>query len=533
MIESFEELGLSPELVESLAAEGIERPTELQEEAIPVIHRGHNLIARAGPGAGTLVAYGVPLLQRLEPEGASPRALILTPSADVAAELAESLARLAAATGHSVAALGSPWTAGPSAHFVFASPGDALEAVRASRLKLDELGALVIDGAAAIRGLGGWTPLETLAALVPREAQRILLTLPADGELEEFAGRHVRRANRVPAGAPQPQADARPVGTIHYLVVEGSRDEAACAFVSHALADGAKHVILYCRSDDRAADAGDLLALHGFTSGAPGDASAPIWLGSDTGPAPLPAAGRELEDIATLSYDVPPDARTLASRHGWGGPATAFVLPRELNHLKEIAARARLRAVPAAAPAPTQLGTELAEFREQLRRAVRETDLTPQLLLIEPLIQEFTAAEVAAAAVALLRRKPGSAAATGAPAAGAPAPPAAGAPARPPAWTRLFISVGQRDGIGPGDLLGAVTGETGIEGSRVGKIEVRDTFSRVEVASDVAEAVIRALNGTTIRGRSARVDYDRVTPGRGRAPRRHPQRNEPGRTPDD
>jgi len=82
--------------------------------------------------------------------------------------------------------------------------------------------------------------------------------------------------------------------------------------------------------------------------------------------------------------------------------------------------------------------------------------------------------------------------------------------ARPPAWTRLFFGVGQRDGVGPGDLLGAVTGETGIEGALVGKIEIRDTFSLVEVAGEVADTVIRALNGTTIRGRAVRVDYDRA-----------------------
>ncbi len=74
---------------------------------------------------------------------------------------------------------------------------------------------------------------------------------------------------------------------------------------------------------------------------------------------------------------------------------------------------------------------------------------------------------------------------------------------------RLFVGVGKKDGAGPGDLLGAVTGEAGVGGDRVGKIEIQDTFSLVEVDEEVAEKVIRAVNGTTIRGRSARVDYDR------------------------
>lgn len=533
MIESFEDVGLPAELVEALAADGIERPTELQQEAMPVLRRGHNLILRAGPGAGTLVAYGAPLLERIDPGAAGLRALVLVPSPAAAGELAESLARLAIGTGHAVAALGAPWAAAEGARVLFAAPDAALEAVRASRLKLDDLQALVINGAAAIRAAGEWPALETLAALVPHEAQRILVSLPLDAAVQEFAGRHLHKATRVPAAPAVSEAAERgaPTGRLHYLVVEGSKDEDACAVVARALADGTQHVLLFCRSDDRAADAGDLLALHGFASGAPGDAASPVWLGSDAPPGNPPAIGTPADRIATLSYDVPPDPRTLVSRHGGGGPATVLVLPRELAHLRDIAGRARFEALATPGALPTQLGAELAAFRQRLRRAIRDEDLGAQLLLLEPLLQEHSAAEIAAAAVSLLRRKADTTAPAALPAAEAAKP--AGAPARPPAWTRLFLTAGQRDGIGPGDLLGAVTGETGIDGSLVGKIEIRDTFSRIEVASDVAETVIRALNGTSIRGRSVRVDYDRAFPGRERTRRQRPPRAETRNKPGD
>jgi ATP-dependent RNA helicase DeaD len=74
---------------------------------------------------------------------------------------------------------------------------------------------------------------------------------------------------------------------------------------------------------------------------------------------------------------------------------------------------------------------------------------------------------------------------------------------------RLYISLGERDKVGPGDILGAVTGESGIAGSQVGRIDIRDTFSIVEVEEPQAELVIRSLNGITVRGRSVRADYDR------------------------
>src|SRR5690606_356572 len=130
-------------------------------------------------------------------------------------------------------------------------------------------------------------------------------------------------------------------------------------------------------------------------------------------------------------------------------------------------------------------------FRGTLRAALESEDLDSQLLVLEPLMQEHSAAEVAAALSALLRRRAPSVstAAAAAPAAATGAPPAE---ATVGGFTRLFVSVGSRDNIRPGDLVGAITGEANIKGDQVGRVDIRDSFSVVEVASSVAERVIRA-----------------------------------------
>ena len=84
----------------------------------------------------------------------------------------------------------------------------------------------------------------------------------------------------------------------------------------------------------------------------------------------------------------------------------------------------------------------------------------------------------------------------------------------PVTWARLFVGIGSRDDVRPADLVGTLAGEAGIPGSSIGKIEIRDSFSIVEVQAHVADKVIGAVNGTTIKGRSARVDYDRGGPAR-------------------
>jgi ATP-dependent RNA helicase DeaD len=87
---------------------------------------------------------------------------------------------------------------------------------------------------------------------------------------------------------------------------------------------------------------------------------------------------------------------------------------------------------------------------------------------------------------------------------------------------KLFVSLGERDGLRTGDLVGAITGEAGIEGSQIGRIDLRDTFSLVEVDAEVAEKVIRSLNGVTVKGRSVRVDLDRAERERGAGRRSGP-----------
>ncbi|MFG1691443.1 DbpA RNA binding domain-containing protein [Gemmatimonadota bacterium] len=513
IMDTFEELGLRSELVEALAAEGIERPTEFQESAIPVIRRGNNLVGHAGPGAGTLVAYGTGLLDRIEAEGSALRVVVLVPSQERAHRLAQSLARLATSTGHTVAALGGNWALPTMAHLLFSTPHDLMEAVRGSEISLDDTEAIVVDGFGPIEGVEGLGNIETTFEIVPKEAQRILLSLPFPESTQAFEGAHLHKAVHLPpraaddsAAAPSPQR-----GEVRYRVSSEAKEEEILHGVSGALDGDARHVLIFFASEDRAADTGDFLTLHGFPAGVPGDADAPVWLA--VGELEARAAMGEVEkpdSVVTFSFDVPADQDSLDRRHSIGNGGTVLVLARELPHLKDVAKRTGYRLIPAEEPLPTRMVGELDRLRNTVERAMEEEDLAPYLLVLEPLFERSTPAEVAAAVFALLRRKE---TAKGGDAA-APHEPEKG-PGRPsgrpetPTWVRLFISVGSRDDVGPGDLLGAVTGESGIEGSRVGKIDIRDTFSIVEVEEAVGQTVIRGLNGKTLKGRSIRADYDR------------------------
>jgi ATP-dependent RNA helicase DeaD len=526
-MESFDELGVTPELVDALTAEGMETSTDFQSAALPVLLRGNSLLAQAGPGAGTLIAYGLALLQRIESGTRSPQALVLSPSVESASNLGASLSRLALATGHRVGALAPGWAVPETADVLFATPEDLLRAVRGSKISLEGIQSVVVDGFSALQAQGR-SALETIFEYLPKEGQRVLLGQPLSKDAEAFGKAHFSKAVHIPPKAAQAGTEEPPPkrGEVAYRVSAEQKEKDLLQTVALAFDEGAHHALLFFRTEDQAADLGDFLGLHGYLAGAPGEADAPIWLATEE------LQARKLLDqrddaapIITISVDVPAGPDSLDRRHGGQEEGVILVLSRELPHLREVARKTGYRLVPAREPMPTRIAGELERLGSQLARTIKEEELGPYFLALEPLFNEYSPPEVAAAALALLRQKQGTGKpdpSGGGPGSGSGRDAGGGPP--PKAWVRLFMAVGEKDGVGPGDLLGAIAGEAGVEGSQVGKIEIRDTFSLVEVNQGVADKIIRNLNGTTIRGRAVRVDHDRGGPrprgGPGSRPRR-------------
>jgi len=380
-----------------------------------------------------------------------------------------------------------------------------------------------VDQADRIERLGGLAAVERVIDFLPKDGQRVVLSLPVTGAIDDFVERHARRAATVPPRPADGTLERTSVerGTLRFRIVTEPKEEGLLATVAELLADDVRHVLVYCRTEDRAADVGDYLSLRGYLAGAPGDTAVPVWLAVQELAARSAAEG--VEGVVVASYDVPADPDSLDRRHGRQSGGLVLLVPRELAHLRDVARRTGYALHPW--PPRRARDDEAARFRDQLANAVQEEDVAPYLLLLEPLFERFDPAEVAAAAVALLRKKAPPP---------APTPPSSATHGReaPPAWVKVFLTVGERDGLTAKDLVGAITGEADIPGSKVGKIDIRESHTVVEVMEPVAAKVISALNGTTIRGRSVRADFDRPKvrrgpegerrggPPRGRPPRR-------------
>jgi ATP-dependent RNA helicase DeaD len=473
---NFEKLKLDDALIRYLEEQGYHRPTALQEEAVPVIARGTSVIGVASAGSGKTLAYALGLAARLDPEAPGPQALVLRPTDDAAAATADVLYDVGRTRGLSTQLLNPRATA--TAHIVLASPSAALSAIEHSTTKLDGVTALVVDGASAMSDLGAGEALETLTAHVPKDAQRLLLTSELTREVDGWIDRHARRAWKLaylPAGV-EPIVNA---SAEYWLAPRALWLGVLVSILSRTATRGSDRSVVRCRLTQEAQHLADRLRARGVDVSGAEDAKIRIE--------PMTEDHLPPGSLA-VSWGVPPDLPTFKAVAESVTRTLVFLEPGELAHLQRLANALSVKLSTLRTSLPDEALKSAQQTREQLRDAASTRDLEAYMLLLEPLLDEHTPIQLAAAATALLRERSPK------------------IPAQPlPAWTRLYFAVGRRDGIRPADLVGAITGEASVTGDRIGRIEIRDTHSSVEVAASVADRVIKSLATATIRGRPANV----------------------------
>ncbi|MGH7670891.1 MAG: DbpA RNA binding domain-containing protein, partial [Gemmatimonadaceae bacterium] len=459
--------------------------------------RGLNAAYVLPPDPTRAASFLTPALDRLDPAAAGPQLLLVTADAATAMALAAAADAIGAARRLTVLAA----TSAPRAsrilrdsppQIVVGAPDALVGLLQRSALKLTGVRQLVLAWLDDMPE-AHTAALETLLAEVPKDAARTVVTRAISPAVEQFIERHARRARRVLPTVEEGLA-AMP---IQFVVVHEAAKPVALRRVIDELDPAGAFVHVRDPKSDSQAQA--VLRTMGYAvegpvrAGVAMEADADLLVLYD-----LPATRAELRDLTggrtprqVVALAQPaqlPGLRDIA-----GGVINPFVLP-------EAAARARAR-------------------EEQLRAALRAElaagSYSRELLTLEPMLAEFDGIEIAAAAVRLFeaeRRR-----------ADAPRTIAA------PRMARLFINAGQTDGIGAGDLVGAIANVAGLTGNDVGRIELRDRHALVEVPETVAAAVVEKLTGVTVKGRQivARIDQERPE----RSGRDRPSRPERGDRP--
>jgi ATP-dependent RNA helicase DeaD len=504
-----------PDMAQACHSLGYADTPELVEELARAVERGHHIALIAAEGSGSELLYGLAASGLVAGGEDGLQALVLTATPERAARCARAVHAVGRSRGLE-ALLWPPRSVSDETksvaggQIVVGRPEQVLSAVRAGRLGLAALRLLVIDDVVALEE--AWPVIETLLDTCGPDTQKIACAHAPSARLDELIDRQLPRARRwpmelfpTPGGEIAGPSDRDP--PVRYALAAG--EEALLRRLGEALHAVARsgdeeRVAIRCLTPEMVPRVEASLATEGF-----GIATESEGAGVRVGVEPAAPGGRV--DVA-VAFGLPARADVLRTALAGASNRLAVVESRHAAQLELTIRRLGWRLEPLGTALSQAVSDELHRFRAEVRSEIDSGDLGGPLLILEPLIEELGAEAVAGALASLLRRRPASAGDAGEAAdAGMRAPDANVERVMRRAWTRVFVGVGKRDGAGPGDLVGAITGETGTQGAQIGRIEVRGSYSLVEVDSQVADEVVRRLRGIRIKGRdvTARLDRDR------------------------
>jgi ATP-dependent RNA helicase DeaD len=533
----FAALHLDARLVGSLTELGYEEPTPIQQEAIPPLLEGRDLVGQAATGTGKTAAFALPLLHRLAAQprrGAEPAALILVPTRELAMQVAEAVHRYGRGLEVSVLPVYGGQSFGAQfrtlqrgVDVVVATPGRAVDHLKRGTLQLGALRIVVLDEADEMLDMGFAEDLDALLAAAPESRQTVLFSATMPARIAAIAKRHLRDPVTLRIAAERARAGSAPRVRQSVYVVGRAQKIAALGRILDL--EDPTAALVFCRTRNEVDELGEKLRaqgyrteiLHGGMSQEQRDRvmaklrseAAELVIATD-----VAARGLDVPQLThVINYDVPSAPESYVhrigrvGRAGRDGVAITLAEPREHRLMRNIEQLTKQKIATASVPTIADLRARRLEgISTALREALGDAGLESYRVVVDALAGEFEPARVALAAVKLLFD-----------AAGPepqeeivpPAPPRAverptgrerGArPHRPTTagMTRIFVGGGREMGMRPQDLVGAIAGEAGIAGSEIGVITIADRFSLVEIPDELVDSVVTALQRCRIKGR--------------------------------
>ncbi len=564
----FSDLGLRPELLTAVIGLGYEEPTPIQRETIPHLLAGRDLLGQAATGTGKTAAFALPILQRIRVgKRAEPVALVLVPTRELAVQVSEALYKYGRDLGAKVVPIygGQPiyrqlQALSNGVHVVVATPGRALDHISRNSLPLDSVEMVVLDEADEMLDMGFAEDIEEILKSVPKQRQTILFSATLPPRINGIAKRHLNDPVKIQIGLGEVKPGKSLVRQSVY-VVQRPHKSAALGRILDVEAPAA--AIVFCRTRTEVDQLTETLngrgyraeALHGGLSQESRDRVMARLRGGTTEllvATDVAARGLDIEQLThVVNFDVPSAPESYVhrigrvGRAGREGVAITLAEPREQRLLGNIERLTKQKITVEKVPTVADLrAVQIEQTLDLLRDALRLEDLDRFETVLDVLTQDFDLRTIALAAVKLTheasgatvdekeipdashrmssdrkeragqdgagggkfdKRRPDS---TGRAAAGNDARAGRGT-ARPQhdsgETARLYVSLGRKDGIRPGDLVGAIANETNLSGREIGPIKLAEKFAIVGVPQWAADDVIEALRRTTLKNQKATV----------------------------
>jgi len=562
----FATLGVSVPVLQAITELGYEQASPIQAQSIPLLLQGKNLLGTAQTGTGKTAAFALPLLSRIKPNGQKPQVLVLTPTRELAIQVAEAFKSYARYINHFhvVPIYGGQDIRGQlrslqrGVDVVVGTPGRIMDHLSRRTLDLSELSAVVLDEADEMLRMGFIDDVEEILSKAPADSQRALFSATMPPAIRRVAAKYLGAAEEIRIATKTSTVESIEQ---HYLLVHNHHKlDALTRILEVEEFDG---MIIFVRTKSSTVDLAEKLEARGFTATAiNGDLSQSlrestinrlkkgqldILVATD-----VAARGLDVDRISHIvNYDIPNDTESYVhrigrtGRAGRSGKAILFATPKERRLLYAIEKATRQPLTAMTVPSGEQVsGQRVQRFQLALQKTLQEQDLGKIRALLEKIShdQELDIGQIAAAlaweiqqdrplfpkleplasatsaerkertdsrdrparsAGANHKERPTSS--TGADRKGQPDRPhktgkdVTGRDAKDASTVCYRIEVGKEQGATPGDIVGAIANEAGIESRYIGRIAIHENYSTVELPEGMPREIFKRLKNVRVR----------------------------------
>lgn len=543
----FEELNLDAKILRAVTDMGFEAASPIQAKAIPLELEGKDIIGQAQTGTGKTAAFGIPLLEKIDPKNKKLQAVVLCPTRELAIQVAEEIRNLAKYM-HGIKVL--PIYGGQEivkqirslkdgVQVIIGTPGRVMDHMRRKTIKFGQVHTVVLDEADEMLNMGFLEDMETILSELPEERQTVMFSATMPQAIAEIAKKFQKDPEIVKVV--KKDLTVPKVTQYYYDVKPKNKLEVMCRLLDMY---APKLSVVFCNTKKQVDEL--VLALQGrgyFAEGLHGDLKqvqrdrvmngfrkgrTDILVATD-----VAARGIDVDDVeAVFNYDIPQDEEYYVhrigrtGRAGREGKAFSLVVGKEVYKLRDIQRYCKTKIVPQPIPSIDDV-TEIKADKIlcQAEEILQDNDMDRLIDIIERKVleEDYTTLDLAAGLLRMIMgednediiedsrplrslddlgdwRDRNYGRGRGSRSGGR------GNRSGGDDMARLFINIGKNQNVKPGDILGAIAGESGMPGKMVGSIDMYDKYTFVEVPREQAEIVLQAMKDARIKGKNIHIE---------------------------
>jgi ATP-dependent RNA helicase DeaD len=522
----FKELKVSQEILKAVEDMGFEEATPIQSLSIPVLLTGKDVVGQAHTGTGKTAAFGIPLLEKIDLSNKSPQAIVLCPTRELAIQVAEEMSSLAKyKRGISIIPVygGQPIERQLHAlrrgvHVVIGTPGRVIDHLERKTLQLANIKMIVLDEADEMLDMGFREDIELILKGIPKERQTVFFSATMPQGFMSLINKYQKNPEHIKVT--HGKFSIPDIEQIYYETKENLKLELLARIID--IYDP-RLSLVFCNTKRKVDEVTAHLQIRGYAcDGIHGDLTqskrdrvmqkfrngiVEILVATD-----VAARGIDVENIdAVFNYDVPQDEEYYVhrigrtGRAGKSGHAFTFVAGKDIYKIRDIQRYSKINIKRQPIPSNEEVeGVRVNQFFQKVRTILEAGKIDKYTNMIEHLIgNDYSSLEVAGALLKMVMEQ------NMAPKTAPVSKDIKDVKILSHEKARLYINVGRKHNVKPGDLLGAIAGETGISGDNIGQIDIHDSYSFVEVPAEQVEHVISVMGNVRIKGNKIKIEQTR------------------------